>query len=630
VAAILISRTSQFTIDTATTVLIYGTAALGVSVVYRDAHLLDAGHGIYFAAGGYTALLFAQRSPGLPVVVGILAGITVAAALGALLGFVISGLPALYFTLATMAATFVVTAMLTGFAVFGASSGMGAAARGLFGAQDDLSLLQVFWVCVVAFCLSSVVLGHFRGSRFVRLARSAEPGSRIPVVVGYSGRSVRVKMMCLSGAVTGLAGGLYGLSVQFIDPSIASVQTSLILLTIVVLAGGGVRWSVLVSSAVLVGAPIYLPGGSSWGTVLTGAILAGALLVQHFHLGVVQWVGGVRDVARRWLSSSMPDNGPQGNRANLVESGVTEDADSDANVGDLPEDRRNIDVDAVGGVLSSRRWLSREARSTPALVATSISVAYDGVLAVSDVTLIVYGGEVVGLIGPNGAGKSSLLGAISGLVPLSGGSVEVVGKGGNRPARHGGRVSRTFQAPQLTGDLTISENIAVGCASWSSPTMWRGLVPLRAFDPLRREESQAVDAVLQVLRLEEFRHDYPLSVPVGVLRLAEVARCVVTGAPVLLLDEPTAGLGTTEKKSLVGAINICKELGMGIVLVEHDMALICEVADKVNVLAAGMLISSGTVDEVWADPAVADVYLEVAPRQASGVAGGIEAGTANR
>ncbi len=235
-----------------------------------------------------------------------------------------------------------------------------------------------------------------------------------------------------------------------------------------------------------------------------------------------------------------------------------------------------------------------------------LSVAYGGVRAVDGVDLAVAAGEVVGLIGPNGAGKTTLIDAITGFVPCDGTVVlddrDISGLAPHRRARLG--MARTFQLVELFDDLTVAENVA---ASFERPS-WRGVVR-DLVRPRPVGVDGAVGDALDLVGLSGVGDRLPTDLSHGQRRLAACARAVAGRPSLICMDEPAAGLDSSESRVLGGHLRSIVEHGSAILLVEHDMAMVLEVCDRIYVLEFGKVIVSGTPDEVRRHPAVVAAYL---------------------
>jgi branched-chain amino acid transport system ATP-binding protein len=242
----------------------------------------------------------------------------------------------------------------------------------------------------------------------------------------------------------------------------------------------------------------------------------------------------------------------------------------------------------------------------PFLAGEALTVRFGGVTAVAGVDLDCALGEIVGLIGPNGAGKSSLLGALLGTV-TAGGTVRIDGADASRwPAHRRARagLARTFQQAEVFGSMTVAEHLAY-CAE--APEL-----AARPWRLLGRGASTAtvVTEVLGRVGLTEVAQVEVHELPVGIRRLVELGSALCSGPRLLLLDEPSSGLGDADTARFAEVVrDATRADGLGVVLVEHDMALVRALCDRVVVLDFGAVVATGTMDEVAADPHVRAAYL---------------------
>jgi branched-chain amino acid transport system ATP-binding protein len=227
----------------------------------------------------------------------------------------------------------------------------------------------------------------------------------------------------------------------------------------------------------------------------------------------------------------------------------------------------------------------------------AVSKRFGGLQALSAVTLAVEAREILGLIGPNGAGKTTLFGVISGFVAPDAGRVrldagDLTGLPPHLVCRRG--VARTFQLAQPFPELTVLENVMVGA-------FVRRRTPAQA-----REHARAI---LALTRLDGLADRPAQALSVGLRKRLELARALATGPRVLLLDEVMAGLNPTEVAETVDVVRGVRDGGVAVVVIEHVMAAVMDLSDRIAVLHHGQLIATGTPDQVARDPAVIQAYL---------------------
>ena len=242
--------------------------------------------------------------------------------------------------------------------------------------------------------------------------------------------------------------------------------------------------------------------------------------------------------------------------------------------------------------------------------------SFGGVKALGGVDFHINENEIVSVIGPNGAGKTSFFNVISGLFPPDSGSIVFDGDSlehhePNEITQRG--VARTFQNVRLFPNLTVLENVMVGQHCRTTSGMWGTILRTRH----HRDEEQAIqDRAREVLsffgtRLAGYRHDQPAYVlSYANRRRLEIARAMATDPKLLLLDEPTAGMNPRETVELTDLIGKMRdELGLTVVVIEHDMKVVQNVSDRVVVLDHGVKIAEGDYDDVSTNPDVIEAYL---------------------
>jgi branched-chain amino acid transport system ATP-binding protein len=251
-----------------------------------------------------------------------------------------------------------------------------------------------------------------------------------------------------------------------------------------------------------------------------------------------------------------------------------------------------------------------------ALAAEGITVRFGGLMALNNVSIDVAPGAIAGLVGPNGAGKSTLLGVLSGLLRPNTGQVWLQGKdvtSTSPRARAGRGLARTFQQPELFLGLTVREHLVVAYRARVSPhRMWRDMFDPRSLLPPSKAENERIDGLLEMLRLTRVAKAPVAALPLGILRLVEVARALASDPQVLLLDEPLSGLDIKASENLLGVFRQIVDQAdppLSVILVEHDVAAVLSLSDQVFVLDFGERIATGTPEEIRQDPAVRAAYL---------------------
>lgn len=243
------------------------------------------------------------------------------------------------------------------------------------------------------------------------------------------------------------------------------------------------------------------------------------------------------------------------------------------------------------------------------LTLTGVSKNFGGLRAVNDLSVEVSTEYIYGLIGPNGAGKTTVFNLITGVYPCTSGSilledVDLTKLKSYRIARMG--ISRTFQTIRLFPSMTTWENVLIG-QNFLSRSGVSGILPVRRAQELELR-AQAEEA-LKVLGLWEMRDRKAVTLPYGSQRKVEIARAIVARPKLLLLDEPTAGMNIRETEDLLGVLTKIHDLGITILVIEHDMRVVMGICDHIFVLNFGQKIAEGTPAEIRRNEQVLQAYL---------------------
>jgi branched-chain amino acid transport system ATP-binding protein len=257
--------------------------------------------------------------------------------------------------------------------------------------------------------------------------------------------------------------------------------------------------------------------------------------------------------------------------------------------------------------------------ASPVVVDVSqVTLRFGGVVSLDDVSLQQHRGEILSVIGPNGAGKTSLFNCLTGVYTPQEGKITFTAADGRSHRLNGGKphditqlgVARTFQNIRLFNALTAFENVKIGVEAHQTTGPIGAMLRL----PHTRREERDGDArtleLLDFVGLRSRANELSASLPYGGQRRLEIARALGTGPQLLLLDEPAAGTTGSEKVELGQLIRrINAEMGVSVLLIEHDMRLVMSVTDRVVVLNFGKVIAAGAPAEVQRDPAVVEAYL---------------------
>ncbi|AMO22725.1 ABC transporter ATP-binding protein [Ramlibacter solisilvae] len=254
--------------------------------------------------------------------------------------------------------------------------------------------------------------------------------------------------------------------------------------------------------------------------------------------------------------------------------------------------------------------------TAPLLSVRDLCVQFGGVRAVDGVSFDVQRGEVFTLVGPNGAGKTTVFNLISRIYNASAGSIEYEGRALGQVAPHAIArlgIARTFQNIELFEHATVLQNLLIGRHVHHAHGFWSQLVFSPAVRRTERATRRKVEEVIEFLDLQHYRDTLVTGLPYGVRKVVELARALATEPKLLLLDEPSSGLNVEETGDMAFWIqDIRNDLGITVLMVEHDMSLVSRVSDRVLAMSQGRVLALGTPAQVQSHPGVIEAYLGTA------------------
>ena len=393
----------------------------------------------------------------------------------------------------------------------------------------------------------------------------------------------------LSGVLAGLAGSTFAFRQGIVVASVFPIQLSLTLVIWVVLGGLGSRLGVVVVTTGFTLLDLYASSSNELVTLL--AAFAVVLMIGRYPLGLA---GALRElVTRRRALTLAPEVGRH--RAGPV------DGEGRAPAGERP-------APVVVPLPDGRRV-------RPVLLgARDVTVRFGGNVALEDLSLDVHPGEIVGILGPNGAGKTTAFNVLSGFIPPAAGAVWFRGHAqtGVSPAARARRgLGRSFQQGGLWLSETAHANLMMAQYANLSGRSFGEAVSLTP-EQVRydRRRAAVADDVLDVLGLRPDRHRPVASLPYGHRKVLEIGCAVATRPTLLMLDEPAAGLHGAQSDWIGQAIHAMRrELGITVLVIEHDVPLVRSVSDRIYVLDFGRMIAEGPPDEVLGRSEVIEAYL---------------------
>jgi branched-chain amino acid transport system permease protein len=548
--------------------------AMGLVLLTGVGGLTSFGQAAFCGFGAYTTAVLTTAygvSPWLTLPMALL----VSGVAAVLLGIITVRLSGHYLPLGTIAWGIALFYLFSKLEFLGRNDGISAIPPLTIGPLKMLDPGTIYFMIWIAVILCAVLSMNLLDSRTGRAIRALRRGHVAAEAFGVQTPRAKLLVFIYAAVLAGLSGWLYAHFQRAANPTPFGAQAGIEYLFIAVVGGAGYVWGAVLGAAIVVVLKeilqSYLPlvfGGQGQLEIIVFGIML-VVLLQLAPTGV--WP---------WLMSLLP-----------FEFGRKR---PDTKVAPLAHVRPNLES---GTLLQIDKAQKR----------------FGGVIAVNNVSFDVQAREIVALIGPNGAGKSTTFNLITGVLTSSGGTISLLGKNiDNAPPQEVVKlgVARTFQHVKLVPDMTVLENVAIGAHLRGHAGAIASMLRLDRAD----EAGLLAEAARQIERVGLSEHTNQLagSLSLGQQRIVEIARALCVDPILLLLDEPAAGLRHMEKQRLAALLRQLRDGGMSVLLVEHDMGFVMDLADRVVVLDFGTRIAEGTPAAIKSNPDVIKAYLGAA------------------
>ncbi|MGX1103583.1 MULTISPECIES: branched-chain amino acid ABC transporter ATP-binding protein/permease [Bradyrhizobium] len=548
--------------------------AMGLVLLTGVGGLTSFGQAAFCGFGAYTTAVL-TTAYGVSPWLTLPASLLVSGIAAVLLGIVTVRLSGHYLPLGTIAWGIGLFYLFSKLEFLGRNDGISGIPPLSIGSFKMLSPDAIYYAIWVAVLLSALLTMNLLDSRTGRAIRALRRGHVAAEAFGVQTPRAKLLVFIYAAVLAGLSGWLYAHFQRAANPTPFGAQAGIEYLFIAVVGGAGYVWGGVLGAGIVVilkeVLQSYLPyifgGQSQLETIVFGIMLV--LLLQLAPQGV--WP---------WLMSRLP----------------------------FKPARKTLDT--------SVKLEHRERAPGTSPVLLHIDKArkqFGGVLAVNDVSFDVNAREIVALIGPNGAGKSTTFNLITGVLTATSGKISVLGNEvANAPPQEVVKlgVSRTFQHVKLVPDMTVLENVAIGAHLRGNSGAISSMLRLDRAD----EAKLLAEAARQIARvgLSDQIDQLAGSLSLGQQRIVEIARALCVDPMLLLLDEPAAGLRHMEKQRLATLLRQLRDGGMSVLLVEHDMGFVMDLADRIVVLDFGTKIAEGTPAAIKRNPDVIKAYLGAA------------------
>ncbi len=548
--------------------------AMGLVLLTGVGGLTSFGQAAFCGFGAYTTAVL-TTSYGLSPWMTLPLSLIVSGVAAVILGLITVRLSGHYLPLGTIAWGISLFYLFSKLEIVGRNDGISSIPPLSIGALQFTDPGKIYFAIWIAVILCALLTLNLLDSRTGRAIRALRRGHIAAEAFGVQTARAKLLVFIYAAVLAGLSGWLYAHFQRAVNPTPFGLNAGIEYLFIAVVGGAGYVWGAVLGAGIVVvlkeilqsALPAVFHGSAQLETVIFGILLVALLQAAP---------GGIwpRLAALLRLSTRLPD--PQ-----------------------------------AADALPPREKIA--ATSETLLDVQAARKQFGGVIAVNDVSFNVKAGEIVALIGPNGAGKSTTFNLITGVLRASGGTISVLGRNvDNAPPQEIAKlgVARTFQHVKLVPDMTLLENVAIGAHLRGESGAIASMLRLDRKD----EAALLTEAAKQIARvgLAGQMHQLAGSLSLGQQRIVEIARALCVDPMLLLLDEPAAGLRHMEKQKLAALLRQLRAEGMSVLLVEHDMGFVMDIADRIVVLEFGTKIAEGTPAAIRTNPDVIKAYLGTA------------------
>ncbi|HWN49799.1 MAG TPA: branched-chain amino acid ABC transporter ATP-binding protein/permease [Xanthobacteraceae bacterium] len=575
IAAVLVIPLSAYSLNLLMQAATYAIAVLGLTIVLGYTGQINLAQAAFFGLGAYSVAL-GTTAFALPFWIALAIGVLIAAGAGAVLGLTSLRLGGHYLAMVTISFQTILTLVLTNWVAFTRGpDGVPNIRRPVLLAESGPYL----GLCIAALFAVAWFVWRLKTTKLGRAMQAVRDNELAANVVGVDAYATKVAAFTLSALLGGFGGALFAGGFAYVSPDQFSFAESVVFLTMVLLGGAAAPPGAVLGTGLL----ILLPEWLRFLKVIYLAVYGGAVIL---------------------IMVFMPD-GIWGYAMTLWHKLRPERPFDPGFIAPLALTRETARED--GSVILSVHGLSKH---------------FGGLKAVDEIDLTICRNTVHALIGPNGSGKTTLLNALNGIVRPTGGIIKLEGVDVTRlpPHRRAGLgLGRTFQNIRLFGAMSVLDNVMVGAEQpHPLPTLprERGRVNRNTLPRLRGRVGKGAGglerhalAALDFVGIAARAGARVGSLSYGHQRLVEIARALAGRPKLLFLDEPGAGLNHVEKDELVRLLNRLKGHGLTIFIIDHDMAMVEQVADHITVLNFGKRIADGTPSEVLRHPEVIVAYL---------------------